>query len=86
MRRNTMVIGRKREVKLVFNTPPPDEVITGIFYQAELQKVDVRNDVAFKIEKILKTHGRQPNKQHFVKLLHWPKKFNSWINAGDIST
>lgn len=62
-----------------------DEAITGTFYHPELQKVDVRDEDTFKIEKILKTHGRRPNKQHFVKLLHWPKKFNSWIYADDIS-
>lgn len=62
-----------------------DEAITGTFYQPELQKVDVRDEDTFKIEKILKTRGRGPNKQHFVKWLHWPKKFNSWINADDIS-
>lgn len=58
-----------------------DEAITGTFYQPELQKVGVRDEDTFEIEKIL----RGPNKQHFVKWLHWPKKFNSWINADDIS-
>lgn len=54
-----------------------NEAITGTFYQPELQKVDVRDDDTFKIEKILKTRGRGNNKQHFVKWLHWLKKFNS---------
>ncbi|XP_062617400.1 uncharacterized protein LOC134279074 [Saccostrea cucullata] len=54
-----------------------DEAITGTFYQPELQKVDVRDEDTFKIEWILKTRGRGPNKQYFVKWLHWPKKFNS---------
>ncbi|XP_062619356.1 uncharacterized protein LOC134280919 [Saccostrea cucullata] len=62
-----------------------DEAITGTFYQPELQKVDVRDEDTFKIEKILKTRGRGPNKQYFVKWLHWPKKFNSWINADDMA-
>lgn len=61
------------------------EAITGTFYQPELQKVDVRDEDTFKIEKILKNRGRGPNKHYFVKWLHWPKKFNSWINADDIS-
>lgn len=62
-----------------------DEAITGTFYQPELQKVDVREEDTFKIEKILKTRGRGPNKQYYVKWLYWPKKFNSWINAGDMA-
>lgn len=62
-----------------------DEVITGTFYQQELQKVDVREEDTFKIEKILKTRGRGPNKQHYVKWLYWPKQFNSWINAGEMA-
>lgn len=50
-----------------------------------LQKVDVREEDTFKIEKILKTRGRGPNKQHYVKWLYCPKQFNSWINAGDMA-
>lgn len=51
-----------------------DEAITGTFYQPELQKVDVREEDTFKIEKILKTRGRGPNKQYYVKWLYWPRK------------
>ena len=58
--------------------------ITGSFYQQELQKVDLDNDNQFKIENILKTRGKNNNKQCFVKWLHWPKKFNSWVKASDI--
>lgn len=62
-----------------------EKAITGTFYQMELQKVDVRDEDTFKIEKIRKNRGRGPNKQHFVKWLHWPKKLNSWKNADDTS-
>lgn len=61
------------------------EDITGTFYQSELQKVDLREDDMWKIEKILKTRGKGRNKQYFVKWLYWPKKFNSWINATGVS-
>jgi hypothetical protein len=54
-----------------------DEEINGTFYQSEFQKVDVRDDDIWKIEKILKTKGTGNNKQYFIKWLHWPKKFNS---------
>ncbi|CAG2208281.1 unnamed protein product [Mytilus edulis] len=62
-----------------------DEEISGTFYQSEVQKVDVREDDMWKVEKILKTKGKGPNKQYYVKWLHWPKKFNSWIKARDFS-
>ena len=58
--------------------------ITGSFYQQELQKVDLDENNMFKIETVLKTRGKGQNKQYFVKWLHWPKKFNSWIKASDI--
>jgi hypothetical protein len=62
-----------------------DEEIKGTFYQSELQKVYVRDDDIWKIEKILKTKGKGNNKQYFIKWLHWPKKFNSWISACDVN-
>lgn len=46
-----------------------DEAITGTFYQPELQKVDVREEDTFKIEKVLKTRGRGINKQYYVRWL-----------------
>jgi hypothetical protein len=58
-----------------------NEEIKGSFYQSELQKVDVREKDEFKVEKILKTRGQGRNKQFFVKWLHWPSKFNSWISS-----
>lgn len=59
--------------------------IKGTFYQSELQKVDVNDDDLWKVEKVLKTRGKGRNKQLFVKWYHYPKKFNSWINASDVS-
>jgi hypothetical protein len=44
-----------------------------------VEKVDVRDDDIWKIEKILKTKGTGNNKHYFIKWLHWSKKFNSWI-------
>ena len=60
------------------------EPITGIFYQSELQKVDLNDNNMFKIEEILKERGRGQNKEYFVKWLYWPKKFNSWIKANTV--
>ena len=60
------------------------EAITGSFYQPELQKVYLKDNELFKIERILRTRGRGQNKQYFVKWLYWPSKFNSWVKASDI--
>jgi hypothetical protein len=46
--------------------------------------VDVRDDDEFKVETILRTKGRGRNKQYLMKWLHWPSKFNSWVNADDL--
>ena len=62
-----------------------DEEIKGTFYQSELKKADVNDDDMWKIEKIVKTRGKGRNKQHYVRWLHWPKKFNSWISACDVN-
>ena len=59
--------------------------VTGTFYEQELQsvKLDEDNDV-FKIEKVIKTKGKGRNKEHLVKWLNWPNKYNSWIKDRDL--
>jgi len=62
------------------NTPIYDikdyngEEITGTFYQSELQKIDIKDEELWKIEKILKTNGKGHNKQLYVKWLTILKK------------
>ena len=58
--------------------------IQGTFYQSELQAIDIREDDTWKVETTMKTRGRGLNKEHYVKWLNWPKKFNSWIKATDV--
>ncbi|XP_041377267.1 uncharacterized protein LOC121389683 [Gigantopelta aegis] len=60
-----------------------DEIL-GTFHQPELQKIDVKENDLWKVEKILKTRGRGANKEHYVKWLNWPKKFNSWVKTSDV--
>ena len=43
-----------------------EERITGTFYQSELQKIDIKDDELWKIEKIFKTKGKGHNKQLYV--------------------
>ena len=54
--------------------------IEGTFYETQLQKVIFDKDKLFKIEKVLKTKGRGRNKKYFVRWLHWPKKYDSWVS------
>ena len=56
------------------------EDIKGTFYNQQLQKVNVSDQDNFKIEKILKRRKINGKKQVFVKWLHWPRKFNQWID------
>ena len=58
--------------------------IKGSFYQAELQKVTLKEDQLWKIDKILKTRKRKGNTEYLVRWLYWPKSFDSWINAKDV--
>lgn len=60
------------------------EDIKGSFYQQELQAVHVDENTLFKVEKVLKRRTRNGEREAFVKWLHWPKKYNSWIPARDL--
>lgn len=60
------------------------EKIIGSFYPEELQKVK-GEDRVYRIEKILATKGRGQKKQHLVKWLGWPDKFNSWVADKELS-
>lgn len=57
-----------------------DELIIGTFYEKELQKVTVTDNI-FIVEKVLRTRRRNRKLQHFVKWLGYPNKFNSWTDA-----
>ena len=49
--------------------------LTGRFYGEDLQKVTVRDDALFRIEKIVKQKGDKV----LVRWKGWPVKYNSWI-------
>ena len=54
-----------------------------IFYENELKKTKDA-DALFRVEKVLTTQTRKGQKEHFVKWMGWPEKFNSWIKDSDI--
>ena len=60
-----------------------DDPVEGTFYQAELQRVEVDDDL-FKVERIIKYKGRGRNRKALIKWKGWPKKFNSWIPASNV--
>ena len=58
-------------------------VITGSFYNEELQEAYVTDDTVYKIEKLLKKTYRGV-KQVYGKWLYYPRKFNSWVDASSV--
>ena len=59
-----------------------DTPIRGTFYSEDLQKVEVRDDDLFRVERIVKTKG--PNV--LVRWKGWPPKYDSWIPKSSIRT
>jgi hypothetical protein len=60
------------------------EKLTGTFYEAELQHIRVDPKKIYKLDKIIKKRKRKGRKEVFVRWLHWPSKFDSWIPESDI--
>ena len=60
------------------------ERVEGTFYTPELQAVNVDPSTEYHIEKILKRRIRNKRKEVLVRLLHWPKKYDSWIPEADV--
>ena len=53
--------------------------VDGTFYKPELQAVNVYPSAEYHNEKILKRRVRNKQKKVLVRLLHWPKKYCSWL-------
>ncbi len=58
------------------------EILTGTFYEAELQKVIPPE--FYTIEKIIKTRQRGKDKEYLVKWQGYPESANSWIKASQM--
>ena len=56
------------------------DVIEGVFYEKELQKIIVSKNKSFKVEKILGQKKQGKSTLVLVKWLGWPSKFNSYID------
>ena len=63
--------------KIIDIHPTTPEVIKGIFYEKQLQKISKKDDIYY-VEKILKEQIKNGKKQAYVKWLGYSDKFNSW--------
>lgn len=54
-----------------------DEPIEGMYYGAELQRVE--KPETFVVERVLRTRGRGRARERLVKWLGYPASFNSWV-------
>lgn len=59
------------------------ELITGTFYEHELQKVTKEDDV-YRVEKVLRKRTRNGQRELLVKWKGYPSQFNSWITEENI--
>src|SRR5258705_1246474 len=61
------------------------EVVRGVFYERELQKVVVPDDTIYLVEKVIATRRSRGKKEYFVQWQGYAKSFNSWVPEEDIT-
>eukprot|EP00116_Pleurobrachia_bachei_P005638 sb/3465900/ len=59
------------------------EILQGSFYEAEVQKVDVENQI-YTIDKVLKTRKHRGHEQFFVSFKGYPESENRWVDKSDM--
>lgn len=57
-----------------------EEVLRGIFYEYEMQKIEPQTNDLFVIEKIIKTRNKNGKTDYFVRWRGYPSKFDSWVS------
>ena len=68
----------KRALPVYRITDLNNELIIGTFYEPELQKVTLRDDL-FSVDKVLKERTRKGKKEYFVRWAGYPSSFDSWV-------
>ena len=63
-------------------TEPPEPII-GSWYGRQLTHYKSDNDI-YLVEKVLRRRKVNGKTQYFVKWLHWPWIYNSWIDESDV--
>ena len=61
-----------------------NDPIDGTFYDNELQKVHVRDDATYNIDKIIKRRTRKGIKELLIEWQGWPHKYRSWIRESEV--
>ncbi|XP_067204112.1 uncharacterized protein [Linepithema humile] len=62
------------------------EVIDGIFYEQELARVEKNlQEEEFIVDRVIRSRGRDNNKQVLVSWRGYPSKFDSWIPASSLT-
>lgn len=61
-----------------------NEIITGEFYEQELQRIYVDDKTMYKIEYVVKKRSRNGKKEVLVKWMGYNSSFNSWIPEENI--
>ena len=56
------------------------------FYKDELQKITADPTGVYKIEKVLRHRKYKGKKQFLVRWLFWPPKYDTWVDASELST
>ena len=62
-----------------------NEAVLGAFYQDELEKVLVGDDVSYSIEHVLNKKRIRKKDGFIVKWYGWPEKYNSWVSVKDMA-
>ena len=62
-----------------------NESITESFYDYELERAHVNENNVYKVSEVVKTRKRKGVKEHLIRWKHWPQKFDSWVNASEVS-
>ena len=72
--KNKFKVGDKVRISKYKN----NEIIQGIFYEQQMEKI-FKNDDIYYVEKIIKSRKNKKGiKEYFIKWLGYPDKFNSW--------
>lgn len=61
------------------------EMIKGIFYESELQKVYIDKNTKYKVEKVLRNRTEKGRRESLVRWMGWPEKFDAWIPTKNIT-
>ena len=58
--------------------------IKGRFYTQEIQRIRIRADKIYRIERVIKTRRKNNKTEQYVKWFGFPEKFNSWVQKKDV--